>query len=738
MELMHNSLFRLLDPTCAGLYRVVLVEKGLQQVIAVRLDPTPDENKNRGGRKKLETTKRPRKKPRQPMVSRPIWFDIDDLERWEKAELLVVLEEEPEMLDLSERAKKAFDRRKSVMANFLDFDQLRDSLLAFKGIGRLVKEATEIGMVSKSYVRQCFSLLARFGFIENSLRPRLDRCGAPGVSRPCDQGSRQKAGRKTTRQRIAKAFSGIFPPPDQPGMNSLWKKLILAADKLIPKPKPAMPERCIRIVSGAFVKRYKQEGGKLVEVEPEKGTYPNNRQIRRVLEREIPRLERLLQRTTQGHFDRSMRGLRGRSWQGVSGPGHTWAIDSTIGDIYLRSSVNRAWIIGRPIVYIIVDVWSTAVVGFYVCLEGPSWAMAKISLFCSAAPTALTTDLWGFPTDLGLSPEPTMCAVLMCDRGEYLSKAAKFTGAKLIPCLSYAPPYRPDLKGLVEVLNRIKKDRMYFFVPGAIDYRRKEFELRQSKPDEAVLTLREFVAYLYIIFLEYNLTAPRHHRLDAHMHAAGVFPSPAGLWRFGHQVGIGVQRYLSQTDLITYLLPEVEARVTRHGVRFAGRDYASEIIHERQWTAHARNFGGRDIQAHHFPGTVSRIWTPDLGGKGLIDLRLEDTSTASPELTFDEVNDAYTYSTIFNADIEHANNVAYLNSLRQRNELVENAKRLTGEALAKANGAAPSFKEARAMERESAQPKTSPPPSPEAITEEAEAAHAAMMKSILSAMNHKD
>ncbi len=134
-----------------------------------------------------------------------------------------------------------------------------------------------------------------------------------------------------------------------------------------------------------------------------------------------------------------------------------------------------------------------------------------------------------------------MCFALMCDRGEYLSKGASHTGLKLIPCLSYAPPYRPDLKGLVEVLHRIKKDAQYLFVPGAMDARRVEFELSRSRPHESVLTLRDYVQYLYCIFDEYNLTADRSKRLDAHMAAAGVFPSPAGLWHWGHQVGIGYQ-----------------------------------------------------------------------------------------------------------------------------------------------------------------------------------------------------
>jgi len=392
------------------------------------------------------------------------------------------------------------------MAGFLDFEKMKESILVHEGLGGLVREAMAAGEVCRAYVYKQWSTLCRLGLIEISLLPRHDRCGAPNVKRPCDPGGRKKAGRKTRPQRVAKAY-GIDLPPKQPAMSTEWRASIVAADNQIKTPvKPAMPDRCTQILESAFVKKYRTDNGNLVPIEPKLGEYPNKRQIRRVLEVEAPRLLRLLQKTTLGHFKRAMRGLVARNWKGVSGPGHTWAIDSTVGDIYLRSSLNRAWIVGRPIVYIVVDVWSTAIVGFHVCLTGPSWNTAKISIFNSVADPALLGEMWGYQPILSLNPYPTMCYQLMCDRGEYLSKAASLTAIKLIPCMSYAPPYRPDLKGLVEVLHRIEKDAQFLFLPGAMDYRRAEFDLRKSHPEESAMTVREYVQYLHLIFGEYNLT----------------------------------------------------------------------------------------------------------------------------------------------------------------------------------------------------------------------------------------
>lgn len=62
------------------------------------------------------------------------------------------------------------------------------------------------------------------------------------------------------------------------------------------------------------------------------------------------------------------------------GPGAVYQIDATVGDIYLRCYLNRKLIIGRPVIYIVVDVFSRLIAGFAVTLEGPNWAGAKLAL----------------------------------------------------------------------------------------------------------------------------------------------------------------------------------------------------------------------------------------------------------------------------------------------------------------------------------------------------------------------
>ena len=710
MSFMPNQTFRIHTRSAAwafepGHYRVIFDDPHSGQIVCVcfQFDEgfCPPKKMNRVGRCKSEVTKRKRKKAPRPLVGELLWMDRMALVQMENDGDLVKTEIQREAIYFKPEMKDPdlFENRCQVMAGFLNLQNLQTEILVHKGLGGLVHSAMKKTGVSRSFVYKLWSLLCILGIDETSLRPRRDRCGISDKPIDCGVDGRKKPGRKTTEQRVARSY-GVILPDIQPGMSELWRALIrMYGSKLKTKVKGTYKQRYTHLLQTAFTTKFELDNkGVAKPLELVKGSYPNYGQFIRVVKHDTPELLRLLEQTTQGHFNRSMRGLRGRNWEGSSGPGHQWAIDSTIGDVYLRSSIDRSWIIGRPIVYIIVDVWSTAIVGFYVCLNGPSWATAKISLFNSIAAPQLIGDLWGYQPMLTLNPLPTMCYELLCDRGEYLSIAARKTAYKLIPHMSYTPPYRPDLKGLVEVIHRIEKDKQFLFVPGAMDFRRKEFDLRKSRPHESVFTMREYVHFLHLIFSEYNLIADRRYRMDAHMQAAGVFPSPAGLWRWGHMTEIGLQQYLTGEDLIAELLPSRKARVGRSAVRFIGNDYSSQEISDKQWTAYARNFGGWDIDASYYPGSVSQIWTPNVGGNGLLNLHISDQSNTSPELTYCEAADSLAYAQMRRSDVEHEKNQIAVNLRNTAEGIRKKAISLTKEAEGRSKGAKPTPTDARIAE----------------------------------------
>ncbi|KQO27195.1 DDE-type integrase/transposase/recombinase [Acidovorax sp. Leaf78] len=712
MHLMHNQSFKLTAEALGlpeGIFRIVVDDSSTGITYCVLIKQESPRTKVRGGRARIEEQKLKRKKriPQKSLVGTLCAVSRKDLiELIESHELIPISLELPGLyykpID-QPSAQSAFDQRCRVMEQFLDNETLKESILIHGNLGHLVSETAQRHKVSKSYVYKLWSILCTFGLTSVSLRSRWDKCGAPGKRRDLSASStRKKAGRKTFAQRLSKLLYGCWGEPVQPGMSTVWRAKIMMADKSIATPKPSMPERHKRIIASQFTTAMRfDDNGNIVAIELEKGQYPNYQQVKRVLTEDIEEIYRIREKTSNGHFERALRGLSGYSWEGSEGPGLMYAIDSTIGDVYLRSSIDPNWIIGRPIVYVIVDVFSTAVVGFYVCLTGPSWDTAQVAIFNTVASSNLLSDLWGYDMRQSLFPAPTLPARLLCDRGEYLSKLAKAAGMKLLTTLSYTAPFRPDLKGIVEVMNRIMKNVQYHFIPGAMDARRKEYDLRRSNPAAATMSVRQYMQFLHECFYIYNLTADRSKRLDAHMIAQGVFPSPAGLWRWGHEMGIGFSRAQSQADLITQLLPAGDARVTRNGVVFRTNRYSAPIVETEQWTTRARSVRGSwEIPAQYYPGSVSRIWTPYESGNGLIDLTISDHSRADPALTHDEMVDAFAFQKLKAADVEHQRvHEAVLGYYRMesiRNQAVEE----TRAARQRARGLTPTIREARAIENE--------------------------------------
>lgn len=704
MELAHNQVFTIKNSYVNGIFRVIIHAPQEGTLVLVKIQDVEDTPTI-----KNENNEKSKIKRHKNLLTKLIWVDSQSYKQIFKDDLKFI-EIEPEAIylkcnlsldSLSLKDKEIFFQRKLAMENFLDLENLRLRILADHSLGGLVKESVHKSEFTRMQIYKLFSELCKRGFSESNLLPRFDLCGAPGIVRPCDNTktgvSRNKAGRKTAEERIAKT-NGIIIPNCQPGMSTDWHNRIIAADSLIPNPKPSLPARATAILNSSFVQKYKLQTGILVPIEPKIGEYPNKSQIKRVLNKNYSDIERAKQKTTDSNFTLNQRGLTGKNWEGVGGPGHTWAIDSSVGDIYLRSFYNRNWVVGRPIVYTIVDVWSTAIMGFYVCFSGPSWESAKIALYSAAMGPNVTAELWGYENSLTLNPLQTLPYSILCDRGEYLSKEARIIGAKLLPSLSYAPPCRGDFKGGVEVMHRIEKDQQFLFIPGAIDARRKEYEFRKFNQNESVMTIRDYVAYLNIIFMKYNFSADRSHRLDAHMKASGVVPTPAGLWSWGHKSGLGCSRILHKDELTTSLLPFSKANITKRGVVWSGGEYLQDPTISQQWACHARNYGAKEISINYFPGSTKKIWTPNEGEKGLLELSLSDYKGSSGQLSIEEIADAHAFYLMKNADTAHDRTLLELKCTQQIQELINKCKRLTEAADLDFDRIKPSITHARQIE----------------------------------------
>lgn len=591
---------------------------------------------------------------------------------------------------LGKDEKSLWERRRLLMEPFLNHEMLSDALVNTSGIGPVVRQALATGKGTRSTIYRLWQVLCQNGFDSSSLHPRFDRCGAPGTLRP-HVAEQKKVGPKTLREQRGEPIQH-----PQRATTEADRIKILQHARLLAKAGLPFVELYDQIIHRIYVTQYEKTEQGRRGIAPPQGCFPNKRQVRHIVESGTRRLERVLRATTLGHYQRNLRGLRGKAYDSVAGPGHAYAIDATIGDIHLRSSVNRAWSIGRPIVYLVVDIWSTAIVGFYVSLSGPSWETAKLALFSACSDPKLLADLLGLEYIEVLNPCPTLPFQVWTDRGEYVSAGARETCSYLGMNFAVDPPYRPDMKGLVEVLHRIAKDKQYPFLPGAINARRKELENRPSSKESA-LTLREYVQYLHGIFSHYNLFADRSYRMTMEMIGAGVEPTPAGLWRFGHEVGIGYRKSTNQDKLITGLLKRGFAVARRDGIFYESLQYEAEIANAQEWTAKARNFGVMEHTVFSFPGSTSRVWWPDPQG-GMHEFSLRVNARASGNVSMDEWRDAVMFDKMQKDDREYRRLVAALKNMESQSLLRKQALERTAEADAAYEGPKPTSREARKLE----------------------------------------
>lgn len=589
-----------------------------------------------------------------------------------------------------EVADKLYSLRLRMMERFMLHKNIASAIFSNQGLGRLVHGVVNEFNCSRPVVYKYFYLLCVFGFSGPSLNPQFHKCGAPGVLRPHDE-TRKKVGRKTSREKL-----GIPDENPQQGVTKDERLQITALYQTYKTPYLPDTKVYLKIIKKLYVKEYRHTSNGIEPILPKKGSYPTTRQFRYIIHSEIDKLSRLKMATTTGHFNRNHRGLHSHIYQDIDGPGHQYAIDSTVADVYLVSSINRAWICGRPVVYIVVDVWSSAIVGFHVCWTGPSWEMAKVALFSVAAGSEFISQAWGISKFLDLEIQPTLPHSFLADRGEYNSEASRETASNFGYGLDYNPSYRPDLKGLVEVLNRIAKDEQFAFLPGAMDAKRLELELKGKGKFEAVLTIQEYVSYLVNIFTFYNFSADRSYRLDAEMMAHDVIPTPVGLWKWGHEIGYGYRKKEPIPTLIKHLLPSEQAIANRNGLNFAGLNYEGSYSEREQLSAQARNFGAMSIPIKYFPGSTSKIW---MFNKNSVFTQFDLSPHAkSKSTTFDEWRDAKQRNSLGRPDREALRVEFGIQAMHQNEKIIEAAKKATQQAQSISSDTQPSLDEVRALE----------------------------------------
>jgi Integrase core domain/Mu transposase, C-terminal len=313
------------------------------------------------------------------------------------------------------------------------------------------------------------------------------------------------------------------------------------------------------------------------------------------------------------------RPITGNSTFEVNGPGARYEVDATVGDIYLVSSYNRKWIIGRPVIYVVVDVFSRMITGVYVGLEGPSW----LGMMMALANTAMDKVEYCRQYEIDISEDDWPCHHLpdafFGDRGELLSKNADMLTKNLNIKIENAPPYRPDRKGIVERGFRTINEKVKPFIPGAVDIDFKQRGGRDYRLD-AKLDLDQFTKIIIRMILKHN----NHHLLKKYprtveMIADEVLPIPSELWKWGIVHCSGKLKTVDPDTIKLNLMPKGNATITESGIKFKSMYYTCDRAVREMWFSNARagslSRAEKKIEISYDPRKADYIYIPDQDGR---------------------------------------------------------------------------------------------------------------------------
>lgn len=382
-------------------------------------------------------------------------------------------------------------------------------------------------------------------------------------------------------------------------------------------------------------------------------------------------------RRSKKHYLQNHRPLVGSSTLEALGPGSIFSIDASIADVYLVSRYNRDWVIGRPVIYFVIDNFSRMVAGMSVSLEGPSWVGAMVALanasenkvdFCARYGIEITED--DFPVHH--LPES-----IVADQGEM---ASRFT-EPLIELLNIkvmnTAPFRPDSKPIVERFFRTMNDSVKPLLPGSILPDFRERGARDYRLD-ATLDIYQFTQIVIKAVLYHNHKWMETYPRDVLMVQDDIDPVPVALWKWGIVNRAGRLRSYPEDYVRLCLLPTGEAAVTGRGIRFNKMYYSCEKALKERWFERARNRGTWKVSnVSYDPRNLNAIYIRLDDGREYVTCTLLPHQQWYFDKTEDEIRYLLEYEQTRNVKVSEVTAQSTADFVADVEEIVKQAKQQT-------------------------------------------------------------
>lgn len=508
------------------------------------------------------------------------------LEVYEKKSRLSDLETDMQLLspeeEYLEKYKENRDRRWNLIK---DIVQEEPAIYDSKSRGKLIEELHTASGKSKKVIRDYLLKYWFYGKSRNGLLDNYFDCGVPGKQRVYNQ----KPGPKTTNKTIVtEADIEIF--------NSAIKIFHIRLGMNISKTHERMCE--------TFYKRgfYRKYGVKVPIVNPDNS--PTLRQFRYWYKNNSTPFSRKSNKHGKRRATMEARAMLGNASEKAICVGAVFEVDATRSDIILVS-FDRKTILGKPTVYVVMDVFSRIVAGYHVSLASESWFEAMVAIEHAATNKVENCARYGIQIQDEDWPCRHLPQNLVGDRGELKSQLSERFVNLNVDVLN-APSYRGDLKPFIESNFHITNETVRQLLSGSTEAR----QLVRGDYDPArdsSWTIEEFNRFLIVYFLTYNKSAlSRKFIPTKDMFVDQVELTPLKVWNWNK--GMRLLHEPQRKTLRYNLLPREEAKVTRFGIEFRGLTYACKVGIEEGWFEGNGIYGKTKIDVTYDPRNCNSIF----------------------------------------------------------------------------------------------------------------------------------
>ena len=529
-----------------------------------------------------------------------VWIAIEN----KKAFPVVIALAEIEKLVLAEKLKRTDDPylflqmlspekgSKEVQKRDKNFEVIKplvyDSLFYVPKIrAKYIKAILDEGLVSKPYLYKLIRKYWQRGQIPNALLPDYRNSGSKGEKRIAKE-------KKLGRPRVHTPGTGAL-------IDDATEKIFrIVIDKYLLKEQSfslAFAHRRLKLLYDQYFPN---------TPESEK---PTKRQLGYFYEREYSHAEKLIANFPDTIYQKDIKPLTSTATMQAPGPGSRYEIDATIADIILVSDTDRNQPVGRPVLYVVVDVFSRFIVGWYIGFENPSYVAAIQALHLAMIDKNEFLRQQDSETESVHWPIPGLPEALLADRGELLGHQIEGLESSFRVRIENTPPYRGDAKGIVERNFRTLQTEFKPFAPGLVTGKTVKKRGGRNYWLDGKLTVSEFTEIIVSSIIMRNFV-DKISKYDRSKDMPVDLPSiPVQLWNWGLQHRTGRLRKADTESVRISLLPRDQATVSENGICLFGLYFSSPEVLESGWMHRSNNSNRPDkVTVAYDPNDANEIY----------------------------------------------------------------------------------------------------------------------------------